>query len=412
MQYSVRYYSQSAHPSVLSLRANIKCRQCATATRNYNTKLNKFLIMVNNTVVGYFKKQKQDASCDEHLLHFSFKMLCLTGVFPYDKICNKPSKLKLYRAYQITLNILYCPILFSQFVTLYLIYDDLQVVIETITHIGIGVGSYIIVASMNWNEIYKMTCKVDMSMTTIRIIQSDSKTTEILRVSRQKYKFTSLFVIILGTCLILSDLYDIFILHFVENIVGVEHKYKKNPNAANIYESLLLEKYPFSCWTPFGENSVMVHLAIYIYTAIPVLMIALKAGSVTSVLIGTLIYTSLQFKFVSKSLEDLSNMEDSNRSQIEQNTFGNVEEQHTCEEFNYRDCQVYATDSESFQTPSQAQIPDCCNIHKYRDTSITTAHCVKDQKHKEGSDRLLSDNKSSPEDCIKTIIKNHQETIW
>jgi len=47
-------------------------------------------------------------------------------------------------------------------------------------------------------------------------------------------------VIILGTCLLLSDVYDIFILHFVENIVGVEHKYEKNPNAANIYESVLL----------------------------------------------------------------------------------------------------------------------------------------------------------------------------
>jgi hypothetical protein len=204
--------------------------------------------MVNNTVVRYFKEQKQDASCDEHLMHFSLKVICLAGVFPYDNICNTPSKLKLYRAYQVTLYVLYCPILFSQFVKLYLTYGELHVVIETITHIVIGAGPYIIVASMNWNEIYKMTCKVDKSMTIIRKIQSDSKTTEILRESRQIYKFASLFVIILGTCLILSDLYDIFILHFVEDIVGVEHKYKKNPNAANIYESLLLEKYPFSCW--------------------------------------------------------------------------------------------------------------------------------------------------------------------
>jgi len=34
MQYSVRHYSQTAQLSVLSLWANIKCRQCATATRN------------------------------------------------------------------------------------------------------------------------------------------------------------------------------------------------------------------------------------------------------------------------------------------------------------------------------------------------------------------------------------------
>jgi hypothetical protein len=368
--------------------------------------------MVNNTAVRYFKKQKQDASCDENLLHFSLKMLCLAGVFPYEKICNTPTKLKLYRAYQVTLYVLYCPIVFSQFVKLYLTHRDLQVVIETTTHIVIGAGSYIIVASMNWNEIYKMTCNLDMSMTTKRITQSDSKTTEILRDSRQKYKFISLFVIILGICLLFSDLYDIFILHFVESIVGVEHKYKQNPNATNIYESLLLEKYPFSCWTPFDENSAKLHLAIYIYTLIPVLIMALKAGSVASVIFGTLIYSSLQFKFVGKSLEDLNNMEDSDSSQIEQNTFDTPDELHTCEEFNCRDGQVYATESESFQTPSQAQISECCNISKYRDASITTVHCVKDQEHKDGSDRLLSDNKSSPEDYVKTIIKNHQEAIW
>jgi hypothetical protein len=38
-------------------------------------------------------------------------------------------------------------------------------------------------------------------------------------------------VTILGTVLMFCDLYDIFILHFVENIVGVEHKYKRIPNA-------------------------------------------------------------------------------------------------------------------------------------------------------------------------------------
>jgi hypothetical protein len=275
-----------------------------------------------------------------------------------------------------------------------------------------GVATYIVTPSINWNEAYKTICKLDMSIATKMITQTDRKTTEILRESQQKYKFTSLFVIILGTCLLLSDVYDIFILHFVENIVGVEHKYKKNPNAANIYVSLLLKKYPFSCWTPFDEKSVTAHLAIYIYTAIPVLMMALKGGSVASVLIGTFLYTSLQFKFVSNSLENLSNMEDFDSSQIEQNTFNTLDKQHRCEEFNYRNCQVYATDSESFQTPSEAKIPKCCNIQKYRDTSITTAHCVKDQEHKEGSDRLLSDKKSSPEDCIKTIIKNHQEAIW
>jgi len=40
--------------------------------------------MVTNTAVRYFKK-KQDASCDEHLMHFSLKVICLAGVFPYEK---------------------------------------------------------------------------------------------------------------------------------------------------------------------------------------------------------------------------------------------------------------------------------------------------------------------------------------
>jgi len=40
-------------------------------------------------------------------------------------------------------------------------------------------------------------------------------------------------------------------------------------------------------------------------------MLALRAGSVASVVTGLLRYISVQFKFVSKSLEDLSNMEDS-----------------------------------------------------------------------------------------------------
>ena len=274
-----------------------------------------------------------------------------------------------------------------------------------------GVGTYIVMAFINWNEVYEMICKIDMSMPNKRTTQIDRKTTEILREAQQKCKYMSLVVIILGEVLLFCYLYDIFILYFVEKVVGVEHKYKRNPNAANIYESLLLEKYPFSCWMPFDEKSVMAHLVLYIYTVIPVFMMAFKAGAFIFVLIGTLTYTSLQFKFVSKSLEELSTMEDSER-QIEQNTFSTLDDQHMCEEFIYRNYQISATDSESFQTPSQEHIPECFNRQQYRDTSITTAHCVKDQEHKKDSDRLPSDNKSSPEDCVKTIIKNHQEALW
>jgi hypothetical protein len=138
----------------------------------------------------------------------------------------------------------------------------------------LGVGPYFIVPFINWNEIYKLICKIDMLMQNKRL--TDRKTREILRETRQKCKFTSLYLTITGTVLIFCDLYDIFILHFVENIVGVEHKYKRNLNAANMYESLLLEKYPFSCWTPFDEKSITAHLTIYIQTAIPVFMTAFK----------------------------------------------------------------------------------------------------------------------------------------
>jgi hypothetical protein len=34
------------------------------------------------------------------------------------------------------------------------------------------------------------------------------------------------------------------------------------------------------------------------------------------------------------------------------------------------------------------------------------------QEHQTDSDSLPSGNKSSPEDCVMTIIKNHQEAIW
>jgi hypothetical protein len=126
---------------------------------------------------------------------------------------------------------------------------------------------------------------------------------------------------------------------------------------------------------------------------------------------GTVTYISLQFKFVSKSLEEISNMEDSD-NQTAQNTCSALDEQHPCKELNDRNLQVSATHGESFQTPSQEQIPECRNIQQYRDTSITTAHCVMDREHKKDSDSFPSGNKSSPEDCVKTIIKNHQEAIW
>ena len=154
----------------------------------------------------------------------------------------------------------------------------------------------------------------------------------------------------------------------------------------------------------------MVHLAIYIYTAIPVLMMTLKGGSSTSVVIGTLIHTSLQFKFESKSLQNLSNMEYSNSSQMEQNTFSTLDRRirvknSTTETVKFMQQIV---NHFRYQAKHESQI---VVTYTNTDTSITTADCVMDQERKKGSCRLPSDNISSLEDCIKTIIKKHQEAI-
>jgi hypothetical protein len=211
--------------------------------------------------------------------------------------------------------------------------------------------------------------------------------------------------------LLCCDLFDIFILHFLEHIVGVEHKYKRNPEAANMYESLLLEKYPFSCWTPSDEKSSTVHLAIYVLAIISVLAGALKAAATVSAFTGTATYLSLQFHFVKKSLEDLSSMEDSD-SPIEQNTFSTPEEQHACEGLNYRNVIVPATYGGSLQSPSQAKLLECWNTHLHRDKTISTADHVNGKEHKKRSDRLSADNTLLPEDCLLNIIKDHQEAIW
>jgi hypothetical protein len=114
---------------------------------------------------------------------------------------------------------------------------------------------------------------------------------------------------------------------------------------------------------------------------------------------------------VKNSLENLSKMKNSD-CLIEKNTFNSQDKHHTCEESKYKNIQVSAADVESFHSPSHEQIPECSNKPKHTDTTITTAHCVKNQEHKRDSDILPTDNKPSPEDYVITIIKNHQEAIW
>ena len=140
--------------------------------------------MVNKTVVQYLKKQKQDFSCDESSLHFDLKALYFVGLFPYKKFCNTPRKLKLCHAYQITLYVLYRPILISQISKLY-ISDDLQFAIETITHIAMGDGSYFILSIIKWKEVYNLICKDDALMQHKVLTKIDRKKREIPRQTRQ-----------------------------------------------------------------------------------------------------------------------------------------------------------------------------------------------------------------------------------
>jgi hypothetical protein len=84
---------------------------------------------------------------------------------------------------------------------------------------------------------------------------------------------------------------------------------------------------------------------------------ALKIGSAKCGALGTMIYISLQFKFVTESLENLNDVENCD-SQLEQYTITSAHNQNTSEESNYRDCQIPATYDESSHTHSQAPIPE------------------------------------------------------
>jgi hypothetical protein len=70
-----------------------------------------------------------------------------------------------------------------------MISEDMQLVAETINHIAIGLGPYVTLLFINWNELYKSICKIDMSIQNKSTMQIDRKKTEIMRDARKKYKF-------------------------------------------------------------------------------------------------------------------------------------------------------------------------------------------------------------------------------
>jgi hypothetical protein len=167
-------------------------------------------------------------------LQFGLKVLCFAGLFPYEKICNTPRTLKRYHAYQFTLYVLYCPILFSQIVKFCTTSEDLQKAIDTFTHIVLIFGPYFIPPFINRNELYTLIYKIDMSMQNKLSTQYERNTIEVLRETQQNFRFMSLYLTILGTGGKFCILYDIFISNFVEIVVGVKHKYKRDPNSANV----------------------------------------------------------------------------------------------------------------------------------------------------------------------------------
>jgi hypothetical protein len=137
-------------------------------------------------------------------------------------------------------------------------------------------------------------------------------------------------------------------------------------------------------------------------------MMALKAGSSVALFTDTIIYISIQFKFVKKSLEEFSNIENSD-NQMEQNTSSFLDEQHTCEQFNDRNLQVSATSSKSSQMPSQTQIPECCNKPKHTNTSTQTqAH---QHKHINTSTQTQAHQHKHTNTSTPTQAHKHKHTI-
>jgi hypothetical protein len=350
--------------------------------------------MVRNSAIPHHNEQKQKTPCEDNLMSFNLKVLCFAGMLPYGKICNTPRKLKLYRAYQISMYIMYIPLLLSQVIKLYKESDNLLHAIEIFAHIMIGITGYICPVLKNWSETYNTICKMQMSIKNKSTKQTDSKRMEILKEIQHKTEVITSVSIIVLQLILLIILSDEFISYFLEYLVGVEHKHRTKPNTSNIYESLLLEKYPFHSWFPFGKKSTTVHLALHMFAVLPVLGMGIKLGITLSSLAGIILYVSVQFKFVNMSLENINNMEDSG-----------------CE-IQDRIVEVPTVDDETDQLPSKGKSTDSNNIKLCSERSTMPVEFSKNKENCRPPERLYSGNKSAPEDCLVDIIKDHQEAIW
>jgi hypothetical protein len=360
--------------------------------------------MTKNNAEADNKEQKEDTSWTQNLMHEHFKALCFSGLFPYEAICNTPRKVKLFRLYQVGIYTLYIPLLFSQILKLYHKSGNLFVAIEIVTHLVMGAAAYLSPVFVNWNKAYKHMCRLQVAITSNTTTLNDSKKMEILKETKRRAEYLTSAAFVLGQATVVCDLCDVFILYFIEHLVGLEHKYKKIPNVSTIYLTLLLQKYPFSSWVPFDEASITAHLMTYLYAIFPLLQLAFRVGVMTSTLMGICMYSSLQFKFVSMSLENLDNMEDS-VCEIQNKASNNGHEQGTCEALHYGISQVNTVIDESGEMAEKEKDPQLRN-KKMR--SRRTAHPVdfaKDEQY------FRPNNKLSPVDCLVDIIRDHQEAI-
>jgi hypothetical protein len=361
--------------------------------------------MTRNAAEADNVEQKEDASWTHNLMHLHFKSLCAAGLLPYEEICNTPRKIKLYRIYQVGIYVLYIPLLLSQILKLYHMSGNLFVVIETVTHISMGAAAYLSPLFVNWNDAYKLMLKLQTAIASKLATQNNGKKMEVLRETKRRAEYLASVALILGQATVVCDLCEVFILYFVEYLVGIEHKHKMIPNISTIYITLLLQKYPFSSWVPYDETSIPAHLVTYLYATFPVLELAFRVGIMTSLLMGICMYSALQFKFVSMSLENLNNMEES-VCEIQNKALNNQHEQDTAEELNYRISQVKTEFDESDPITGRENAPQLRNQKVHSEGSTDRVDFVKDKQH------CRADNKLTPEDSLADIIRDHQEAIW
>jgi hypothetical protein len=347
-------------------------------------------------------EQKEDVSWTQNLMHQHFKALCFSGLFPYEEICNTPRKVKLYRVYQVGIYVLYIPVLFSQILKLYHKSGHLFVAIETVTHMIMGAAAYLCPIFVNWNKVYKLMRSLQVAITSN--ILNDSKKMEIVKETKRRAEYLTTAAFILGQATVLCDLCDVFILYFIEYLVGFEHKYKRIPNVCTIYLTLLLQKYPFSSWVPYDETSITAHLLTYLYAIFPLLQLGFRVGVMTTTLTGICMYSAVQFKCVSMSLENLNDMEDS-IFEIQNKAYNSEHGQGTCEALHYGISQINTIIDESDEMAEKEKDSRLRNKKMRRGRSADPVYFAKDKQY------FGTENKLSPIDCLVYIIQDHQEAI-